>query len=563
MLTRFCLLAYCLSPLSVWATTQDVQSNVDHVTIFRDRAEVERLADVELSSGNNTLIFSAIPQSLNTDSLKVSGKGSSAFELMSVQYKTRILEQDVSQSVQALNDQIKDLERKSKVLNRRKERLEAQIELLSEVKLNGENPKSDHVLTPRSAKEIQELLTFVGDNGSKLDTELNAIENDLQETAEKIALLQSRLSQFGSAKKTESIVEVKLNAHGAGRAQLRLGYQVGGASWVPDYNLNRTTGAKTQSFDWETFGNIAQSTGEDWNNVEVVLSTARPQMGIARPALSPIYLNLYMALVREKSAFAAPVAARNASESGMLSKLQSSFDSFSDEKKEVVMQDMAEEAMAEVDLGEVVTYKLSSRLSLKSDGSTERVKISENKLDGSLLNIAVPSRMPQVFMEGKFQNAKLPVLPGVVNVFSNGNFVGKQSVAYIPPAKDFRLSLGVSNEVTIERSKTKDYEDDSGFIRSTRRLKKEYTIRAQNLSGLNQDLVILEAGPVSQNEKITAQLVSQSIPSLDAKDASRIDPTPGILEWHMTLAPQKEQVLTYETAVEFAPDLHVSGIEQL
>lgn len=563
MFTRAVLLSALLLPATGFAATMDAKSSIDKVTIFRDRAEIERLAQIEFGGGNNTLIFGAIPQTINSDSLKISGLGSSDLQLISVQHKTRFFEEDRSEQVQALQTQLESLEDKSKSLTRKKSRLERELELLKQVRLDQETPSSEHVLTPRNPKEIHEILTLVSANGEKLDTEIDAIENELKSIAKKTNILRLQQSQFGSAKKSESIVEVKLNAKTPGKAALRLAYQVQGASWLPDYNLQRNVSKSAQDFSLETFGNIAQSTGEDWDNVEVVLSTARPQIGIARPSLSPISLNLLQNIIASQT-----YEGRLAGAPAVLSRVKKDLSAGKSEGQVNELSAMMDEVIeqtqqAEVEQGEVVTYRVKSRVSLKSDGSSERIKLTEAKLDGSLVNIAVPARMQHVFMEGRFKNGKQPLLPGIVNVFSNGNYVGKQSMGLVPVAKDFQLSLGISNDVTIERARTKDFEDDAGLIRSVRRLTKEYRIHAENMSELEQNLVILEPRPVSRNEKIVAQVTEQSLKSIDEKDPARIDRTPGILEWHVNLASGKSQDVKYTTTVEFSPDIRVTGIEQL
>lgn len=565
MSTRAVLLSALLLPTSAFAATMDAKSSIDKVTVFRDRAEVERLAHLELEGGSNTLVFGGIPQTINPDSLKVSGLASAEFQLVSVQHKTRYFEEDRSAEAQSIQNQIEEMDQKTKTLTRKKLRLERELGLLNQIKLDQDSPASDHVLTPRNPKDIHEILTLVSTNGEKLDTDIDTLENELQSISKKTALLRLRLSQFGSSKKSESIVEVKLNAKTTGKADVRLAYQVGGASWIPDYNLQRNIGKSAQEFSLETFGNIAQSTGENWDNVEVVLSTARPQLGIARPTISPITLNLIQRMISSQSYVAgavAPVSEQSSNE--LMSRLKKDSLDSKEKREASAMQDILDEVQqADVEQGEVVTYRVKSRVSLKSDGSSERIKLTEAKLDGSLINIAVPARAPYVYMEGRFKNGKQPLLAGIVNVFSNGNYVGKQSMAHVAVAKDFQLSLGISNDVTVERTRMKDFEDDAGLIRSVRRLTKEYRIHADNLSDLEQQLVILEPRPVSQNEKIVAEVSEQSPQSLDLKDAARLDHTPGILEWHVNLAAGKSQDVSYKTTVEFSPNDTVTGLDQL
>lgn len=563
MYIRTAILSAFLLPATTWAASIDAVSAIDKVTVFRDRAEVERVAHVDFDRGRHTLVFGAIPQSINSDSLKVSGLGSSEFQLVSIQQKTRFLEEDRSAEARAIQDQIDELELKTKSGARKKARLERELTLLNQIQLSQDVPASDHILTPRTPKDLHEILTLVGANGERLDSQIEALENDLQLMAKKIGLLRARLGQFGSTKRSESIVEVKLDVKNPGKADVRLAYQVSGASWVPDYNLQRQVSKSAQTFSLETFGNIAQTTGENWENVEVTLSTARPNLGIARPEVSPIFLNLLNSVAAGASFEGAPAVLR--SSTTLLGKMKKLEDREKEDDRGDVMlaNDLASLQQADVEQGEVVTYRVKSRVTLASDGSAERIKLIEGAVDGNLLNVALPAQSPFVYMEGRFKNGKQPLLAGIVNVFSNGNYVGKQSIAYVPPAKDFQLSLGISNELTVERERIRDYEDDSGLIRSVRHLTKEYRIRAENLSDFGQQLVILEAQPVSKNEKIVATVSEQSVKSLDVKDPARIDRTPGVLEWHLSLASGKSQDVTYATSVEFSPGESVTGLERL
>lgn len=43
---------------------------VDNVTVFVDRAEVNRLVDVDLENGNNEILLKNLPENIDSDSIR-------------------------------------------------------------------------------------------------------------------------------------------------------------------------------------------------------------------------------------------------------------------------------------------------------------------------------------------------------------------------------------------------------------------------------------------------------------------------------------------------------------
>src|SRR5207245_8117965 len=66
--------------------------------------------------------------------------------------------------------------------------------------------------------------------------------------------------------------------------KVRLNYLVDQASWRPQYKLRAGKDEK-DPVQLEYLGAVVQQTGEDWNNVDLVLSTAQPMLNAAPPEL--------------------------------------------------------------------------------------------------------------------------------------------------------------------------------------------------------------------------------------------------------------------------------------
>ena len=223
-----------------------------------------------------------------------------------------------------------------------------------------------------------------------------------------------------------------------------------------------------------------------------------------------------------------------------------------------------EEVDAAISTGGVVSYALPTSVTIKSDGSSEKVRVRSVTLAGAIMNVAVPAFSTQVYREAALTNgADAPLLPGAVNVFSNGSFVGRQGFGYTPAGKEIKLPIGISDDVSITRKLVEKFEDDSGLVRSIRRLRYVYEIETENHSGAEQQVVLLEPAPVSRNEKIKVEVTKVEPANLPADDKKRLQPDAGIMEWRLAVPAKKKQAVRYEFTVEFEAGLNVTGLEGL
>ena len=77
---------------------------------------------------------------------------------------------------------------------------------------------------------------------------------------------------------------------------MTLGYLVFDANWSPRYDVrgDLESGGLTMEYG----ANISQRTGEDWKDVTLVLSTARPSMASNPPSMDPVFVDVYARLLR-------------------------------------------------------------------------------------------------------------------------------------------------------------------------------------------------------------------------------------------------------------------------
>ena len=215
----------------------------------------------------------------------------------------------------------------------------------------------------------------------------------------------------------------------AGELELELSYMVGGAIWRPRYDVrvepDDDRDAGRVHLQW--LGVVTQHTREDWDGVELALSTARPHLAGIPPRLDPWYLI-------ERPAPPAPMAAA-ASQRGFgpakLSKRNAAL--MSPEQEEIL--DFAAHAEAEVDgTGPNAVFRVGEGVDVPSDGSPHQTTIMERDLPATFDRICVPAISEEVQVHTRVTNdSESVLLPGEVHVFQGGEYLGTTQLGQVAP----------------------------------------------------------------------------------------------------------------------------------
>jgi uncharacterized protein (TIGR02231 family) len=110
-----------------------------------------------------------------------------------------------------------------------------------------------------------ESVAAIGER-SRLQATMAELDRRIAERQQRVADLQ-----YGSDR-TTTTVSVTVEATRAMSAPLVLTYGVGGVSWSPRYDLRYRDDQLTLAYMAE----VRQSSGEDWDDVRLVFTTARP-----------------------------------------------------------------------------------------------------------------------------------------------------------------------------------------------------------------------------------------------------------------------------------------------
>lgn len=255
---------------------KSIASTLESVTIYREGAICVRRARVE-PQGDRQLRFGELPLSLEPGSIRarvVSGAPDLRVLDVRPQFDVQLAEEvDVPAEQKAL-EAAQDVLAKLQV---RRARLEAEIEELENLRprfleyKRGDPPRDAPVTAMLALGDLSDA-----ELGKRLDAR-RAIDREIEDAENEVALRQRRLNEASTAQRTERarlsrVAVVMLSAAPSEACELTIEYQVPGVRWVPNYQLKLERGMASGTLHLRA--SIAQSTGEDWNGISLSLSTA-------------------------------------------------------------------------------------------------------------------------------------------------------------------------------------------------------------------------------------------------------------------------------------------------
>lgn len=544
------LLAACLA-LAAGLRANAIDSRITAVTVYSDRAVVTRTADTKLSAGINELTFTALPANLLDQSLQVSGSGSTAVTILDVTAKQTFLPETPDPRRKDLEDQIKALREKDRSLADRASVLRTQSDLIGRLQTSAVSLGTGEKSERPNLDEVRNVLAYGQQQLLELAVALQDLDTQRDALQAKITALQNQLNELRpSNRRSVKTVVVRVQSETAGAFNLALNYTVGGASWTPGYDARVASNDNKLQLGY--FGNVRQNTGEDWTNVALTLSTARPSLGGSAPELGVWNLDVWQPRNRDQQDVVqlTPFEARSEKDYGYLKANPAAATRIGMEIQKATI------AQAAVDTAATsATFKIAVPATIASDNSVQKVPVTTVELNAALSYATTPKVHAAAFLNAKvFNNSDYPLLAGAMNVFLDGTFVATSHLTTTMPGEKFDLALGADEGIAIEHKRVKKFSEETGVFSKDHRITYEYLITVQNNKRSTARVIVTDQVPVSRNEKIVVKVLAP--PEKDVKPDAE-----GLLKWTLDLKPGEKRELTVKFTVEHPSDVQVDGLE--
>lgn len=322
---------------------------------------------------------------------------------------------------------------------------------------------------------------------------------------------------------------------------MNISYLVYNASWSPKYDV-RAFG-KDKSMRINYFGLIKQTTGEDWTDTKISLSTAVPSIGGSVPKLStqnvsikPIAKNLCL----QSYGFR---------EMKMKKKCLPSM-AFVDEaleESEISSMDVVKTEATRSSIGSTSTFMIPRKASIPSDNKTHNVSIAILNLSSEFEYETVPKINTHAYIKAKVKNtSEFALLAGHANVFLDNNFVAKTYLNSYSPQEELNLSLGVDPAVKIDYKPVKKYSTQHGLVSKTSLTTYVQLIEIKNTGQNKAKILLIDNLPLSSDDKIQVKLLE---PNLKNNSNIKLNKENN-LEFYLEILSGKSEEITIKYTIE-------------
>jgi uncharacterized protein (TIGR02231 family) len=506
------------APVSNAASKGAVEADgaVDSVVVFVDRARVTRIGAGACEKGRAKVTFARLPASLDTRTLR--GEVQDAAEVVGVITDQVNEQQAVDPRARDLDEQqrkvqadIRSNEARRSVVAVEMEELDAYAGVFgATVSEEMRNPRPNTTLWAKTMESFRARRAARDDERRKLDIALRA----LQLQADRIAREKAHLGGGGGerAYRTASVV---VDCRKLSRVTASLSYVVPGATWRPEYDLDfspRARGKGGAGTARLTVGAVVrQATGEDWHAARLSLSTARPKLGAEAPLPAPLLVDGY------------------------------------EEKRDKVLVQAQERrdrleggggpgaagptAAGLDDKGNAFVLSLPNRVTIVADGRPVWAPVDVRESSATVKLVTTPKLDEHVYQVIALKNpCAYPLIEGRMRSYRGGSYVGDAAFAYRGVGEPLEVSLGIDDEIKVERKTIDERDKSAGILSSTKHIVRAYRVTITNRSGGLEAVELRENIPVSLIDDVKVELVAKQTTPGYQLDARR-----GLITWSVPL----------------------------
>jgi uncharacterized protein (TIGR02231 family) len=527
-----------------------LESEIKKVTVYSDRALIERVAVVNLSVGEHSLIFGGLPISIDTNSIQAAG-GQKCI-LLEIKAKDIHLDEipdeqkkELHAEIEQLQIQIDEINDKIEILKQEKILLQKLTELSSETPKKGLFP----LLVPEKVKEI---LSFYAEKMNQIDEEHRLKKREFEKLHEKFNKLKEQAKAYNKkGLKTEKQVELKILVEEEAKHTLILSYIAMQAAWKPVYDLRLNSDEKKLNVAYNAV--ITQKTGEKWENVKLSLSTARPNISATQPQLGTWFINVFYTpppsdKMKKEMRSMSPMAMKSS-----ISDFAESEEFFGGEAPMPVLEAQVESGAS------AVNFSIPGSHTVFDNNEEHKTAISGLNFDAVLDYNAVPKLSPFAYLTaGSVNNSNFPLLAGEANIFLDNSFVANSYIKLISPNQEFKISLGIDEAIQIEHKLKNKFSKDEGLFSKKSKINFEYSIEITNNKKIDCNISVKDQIPVSQNQEIKVDLIE---PKYKEDTAGLKKTDDGIIEWKNNIKPGEKVKLDLKFVVEFPREIEIDGLE--
>lgn len=505
-----------------------INTTIDEAKVFLNGAQITRIGNLTLSKGDNKIMITNLPDDLDPKTVTVKGQGDFIIQTVntSINYLSNY---ENDPKYQVLKDSLKLLKNK---LDQNNAYLQVYADEEAMIKANktiGGTQNGTNVT------ELIKAADFFHNRLLEIKTkslELSYQNRDLQLIINKI---QNQLSEYENiTKRPVGEISINIYADKATTGKINVTYFTNYALWVPSYDLRFTDLNKPITLQLK--GQINQTTGENWQNAKIILSSSNPTISQQKPQLYPWYLSVYT----PKRMGNADIRGQKAEGSVVYVEGVRVL-----EKSSPAPTMMATSYETPVSM----EYTLEARIDVPSN-QEKLVNIQSYEMPAKYLYYTAPKVDPDAFLIANIYDwGKNYFLDGIANIYFENSFIGTTNISSYQVEDTMQVSLGRDKSVIVNRNVIKD-STAKQVIGSKVKYNRAFEITVRNNKKSPIEIIIEDQLPISQQKEIEVTDI--------AVGNGKIDPDTKIVTWRYAIQPNATVKTTIKFVVKSPKELNLA-----
>lgn len=550
-----------------------IKSTTEKVVVFKQNAREHRTAIANIPSGSSEIVIEQLPSGMLTNSVQVK-IANSAISLLSAVPRLNYIEQAEA------NRRYKEVEDSIKIVQELIDRLNIKITALSDRRsvLLSNNPLGSAKEKGYTVAELEQLMAFRQKELQEIDNKQLDYSYERQKITTKMSLMQSQLSYLSAGRrKTSGELVIKLHsASAASNTKIEISFVVTGAGWIPLYDLRSEGIDKPVSLQYKAY--VFQSTGYDWKDVKLVLSTSDPTMSHDRPILDPCYVDFapdyalqhkqksqdyYITYKAQGNIILDPSQSLPYQENMEIENQLRNDYGVSNAPITNIYQAYRNgngnpgstlNPLPDIDINNndndgLTEFELELNHNIPSDGMQHIIPIKTHEMSVVYEYHSVPKLDRGAFLLAKMTDyGKYDLLPGDANIFFEGTYLGQSFIDPRVTTDTMLMSLGRDERINIKREKLADLTTKKilgTHIKET--FVYEITVRNNKTKDINIDL--LDQIPISRNTDIEVKL--------ETSDNADYRLEYGALRWKLNIPAGQSKKVRFEYTIRYPKNKNV------
>ncbi len=531
------LLILLLFPILIYAqkpvfTTAKVKS----ATVYFNSAEISQTTSATLPKGTSEIVVKNVADYLIENTVQIGAP--SNVTVLSVQFtKNYISEYEIdenSPSIKKVRDSLNFVEKEIKKNNNSKIAETKTIELLD---------KNQQVYGVNSGLSVAELTKMVDYYKTKR-TEISNTIDALDEKAKKLADALSRLNRKleintqKEEKTSKGKLVLQIMNETAGNVDFSINYLTNNSFWTPFYDLRANTVSEPIEMMYKA--QVAQSTGIDWKQVKLTLSSGNPNQNNQAPILNAWFLRY-----GNQNDYG--------SDATFINKLQGEVAGIQVEKSVRIQGYSSISNNTTIQENQLnISFDIDIPYDILSNGKAHSVALKEINLPATYKYYAAPRVEKEAFLLAEISDySKYNLLPGEANIIFEGLYVGKTYINPNQTSDTLNLSMGRDKKISIKREKAVD-KSGTKFLSSKKEQTFTYDITIRNNKKEGVQLMLKDQYPLSTDKEVEIELKES--------DGAKVNSETGILTWDLNLKPNETKKIRISYKVKYPKDKIIDNL---